>query len=77
MNVDKGLVCSLFELKYINKLGYDPKDIPDIRRKIFPQGWLETEDYDIKIKLLSEAIGEEKLIVDTEQYKNMMKGKKL
>ena len=77
MNIDKQLICELFELKYMSELGYDPKDFDKIYNDIYPIGWIENDDYDFKIKLLTEAIIEKKLLVETEQYKVEMKDKLL
>ena len=75
MKIDKELVCELFQLKYMSELGYNPKDLEKVYKEIYPIGWFETDDYDFKIKLLTEAIAEKKLVSETEQYKAEVKDK--
>ncbi len=75
MEVDKEMICRMFELKYIKDLGYDPKDFDDFYREIYPNDWLDNDDYDTKIQMLSEAIENKTLIQDTEKYGETIKGK--
>ena len=75
MNVDKDLICKIYELKYIEANGYDGKDYSKIRQDLYPREWNDSEDYDTKIQLLSAAIKEEKKIFETDKYKEIMKGK--
>jgi hypothetical protein len=75
MKIDKELVCELFQLKYMSELGYNPNDFEKVYKEIYPIGWLENDDYDFKIKLLTEAIAEKKLVSETEQYKAEVRNK--
>lgn len=40
---------------------------------IFPDNWYKIFDYRVKIEILKEAIIDDKLIINTEIYKNIMK----
>ncbi|MBQ6539386.1 MAG: hypothetical protein IJL76_03830 [Bacilli bacterium] len=75
MKVDKEFICKMLEVKYIRSKGYNPKDFDDFYNKIYPDEWLDNNDYDTMIKMLSEAINEDKLIVETDKYKEITKGK--
>ena len=69
MQIDKETVCNMFEVKYIRSKGYDPKDLNDFYHELYPEEWLENDDYDLKIKMLAEAIKDDKVHIYCSYYK--------
>lgn len=54
----------LYELTYKEK--YEKSNVDDL----FPSDWYNINDYELKIKAISEAINENILIEETKLYKN-------
>ncbi len=67
------LLYNILELKYLEKNGYESKDLKNVFLEIYPFRWFETKDYKDKIMILAEAINENKLIVETNSYNELTK----
>ena len=61
-------VYSMYEVIYEERIKNKFENI-----LIFPDNWYKIFDYRVKIEILKEAIINDKLIINTEIYKNIMK----
>lgn len=75
INDEKRVVCNLFEVQYIQAHGYETAEFSKCFRELFPREWLDSEDYDNKIRVLAEALEKSILIIETDIYQQIMSGK--
>lgn len=66
----------IFNLYTLAELSYQShfKDVVNDLDELYPTGWYENTNYEVKIKIISEAIKINKLIVNTESYQNTVEG---
>ncbi len=64
----------LFKLYTIAEIAYQKRfsNISDIN--LFPEGWYTTENYKMKIDILSEALKNNVLIINTQKYQEIIEG---
>lgn len=66
----------LLELYTLTELSYQKhfEKVVDDVNVLYPAGWYENKNYIEKIEILSEAIKDSKLIVNTKSYQNTVEG---
>ena len=66
----------IFELYTLAELSYQShfKNIVNDLEDLFPIGWYEKSNYELKIEIISEAIKRNTLIVNTKSYQKMIEG---
>lgn len=66
----------LVDLYTLLELAYQDvfKDRVEVVEDLYPEGWYGSTDYKKKIEVLTEAIDNDKLIVETVSYQTMLEG---
>lgn len=66
----------LVDLYTLLELAYQDvfKDRAEVVEDLYPEGWYGSTDYKKKIEVLTEAIDNDKLIVETVSYQTMLEG---
>lgn len=69
---DNRLLWNVLEVKYLKMFGREISCNPNDSYDLFPLGWYLDIDVDTKIKILLEALENNKKIVDTSLYQDML-----
>ena len=67
MDNKKDKLFELYTLAELNYKEYFKNLVGDIN-DLFPEGWYEKKDYNKKIEILTEAIKQNQLIINTKKY---------
>ena len=68
---DEYKLMIMLEVEYIKTHGYKVGEL-ETQMKLFPYEWYKGEHYVLKIEILTEAIENKKLIIETEKYKELV-----
>lgn len=72
--MDKEMIYNILEVKYLKMFGreitYDSNDNFDL----YPNDWYLNNDYDLKIKILLEALEKKEKIANTILYQSNIEG---
>ena len=72
--MDNKMLCNMLEIKYLKMFGrkitYDLNDNSDL----YPNDWYLNNDYDLKSKILLEALEKKETIVNTTLYQSNIEG---
>ena len=72
---DLKIQLRLLETAYISSQGMEVGD--EATDKLFPRDWFEDTDFAIKMKILVDAISDDKTIMETDEYQKMIEGSRM
>ena len=70
----KELTYNLLEMKYLKIFGKKITPVMEYDHDLYPNDWFLNNDYNLKSKILAEAINKKIKIVDTEAYQEIIEG---
>lgn len=70
--MDKGMIYNILEVKYLKMFGREITYDSDDNFDLYPNDWYLNNDYDLKIKILLEALEKKEKIASTTLYQSSM-----
>ena len=71
------MACYLLEAEYIRSQGREVKLLSRENNDLFPLNWYATNNFEVKTKILQEAIEKKCKITETKSYAEIVEGVKL
>lgn len=65
-----------YKLYVVSELNYINENKNILKEKLFPENWYSINDYNLKIRIILEAIENNILVKETKLYQNIIEGNK-